>query len=249
MPAEGVFHNLVVVSMKKRFPGHAQKIMYGLWGLGLMMLTKCFVIVDADVDVHDITAVTKALTENVDWRRDVTIVDGAVDQLDHSSLQDSYGGKIGVDATRKTRAPFPAAAALPGEAITQLVGSRWCETHGTLIVALDKQQHPPKDTMHKLWALCPDHNLVLVDDFVEVNNLSDVAWRALGNTDWRRDVLIHRGPIDPYDHSDAPRGHIGIDATTKNAEDGHPRGWPEEIFMSPEITDKVTRRWPEYGLT
>jgi 4-hydroxy-3-polyprenylbenzoate decarboxylase len=103
--------------------------------------------------------------------------------------------------------------------------------------------------MHKLWALCPDHNLVLVDDFVEVNNLSDVAWRALGNTDWRRDVLIHRGPIDPYDHSDAPRGHIGIDATTKNAEDGHPRGWPEEIFMSPEITDKVTRRWPEYGLT
>lgn len=251
MPAEGVFHNLVVVSIRKRFPGHAQKIMYGLWGLGLMMLTKAFIIVDADVDVHDWAAVAKEVVNNVNWRRDVTIVDGAVDQLDHSSIQDSYGGKIGIDATRSTKAefqtPFPELAPLDSARITALVGERWHETHGTLIVAYDKTSLPTHEAMRKLWEICPDRNLILLDKNVDVNNLSDVAWRALGNTDWRRDARIS-GDIDHYAAPDAPRGQIGIDATSKTAADGHPRGWPEEIFMAPEIVERVTKRWKEYGL-
>jgi 4-hydroxy-3-polyprenylbenzoate decarboxylase len=251
MPAEGVFHNLVVVSIKKRFPGHAQKIMYGLWGLGLMMLTKGFIVVDADVDVHDMAAVARAVLENVHWRRDVTLVDGAVDQLDHSSLEDSYGGKIGIDATRSTKPEFqtalPDPAPLDSARITALVGERWRETHGTLLVAYDKTNLKPHDAMQQLWAICPDRNLILLDKNVDVNNLSDVAWRALGNTDWRRDVQISGG-IDHYAAPDAARGQIGIDATSKTAADGHPRGWPEEIFMSPEIVERVTRRWKEYGL-
>jgi 4-hydroxy-3-polyprenylbenzoate decarboxylase len=101
MPAEGVFHNLVIVSIKKRFPGHAQKTMFGIWGLGLMMLTKAIVVVDAEVNVHDLHAVMWRVLGNVDWKRDVTIVEGAVDQLDHSAARDSFGGKIGIDATAK----------------------------------------------------------------------------------------------------------------------------------------------------
>jgi 4-hydroxy-3-polyprenylbenzoate decarboxylase len=101
MPAEGVFHNLVIVSIKKRFPGHARKVMYGLWGLGLMMLTKAIVVVDHDVDVHDLSEVAWRVLGNVDWRRDTVIVDGPVDQLDHSAVMDSFGGKIGIDATAK----------------------------------------------------------------------------------------------------------------------------------------------------
>jgi 4-hydroxy-3-polyprenylbenzoate decarboxylase len=101
MPAEGVFHNLVIVSIKKRFPGHAQKVMYGLWGLGLMMLTKGIVVVDEHVNVHDLREVAWRALGNVDWRRDVTIVDGPVDHLDHSAVRHSYGGKIGIDATAK----------------------------------------------------------------------------------------------------------------------------------------------------
>ncbi len=134
MPAEGVFHNLVIVSIKKRFPGHPQKVMYGLWGLGLMMLSKAIVVVDHDVNVHD---------------------------------------------------------------------------------------------------------------------LSEVAWRVLGNVDWRRDVVIVDGPLDDLDHA-SPRpafgGKIGIDATAKGPEDGHPRGWPEEIVMLDQIKELVNRRWAEYGL-
>jgi 4-hydroxy-3-polyprenylbenzoate decarboxylase len=252
MPAEGVFHNLVIVSIKKRFPGHAQKIMYGLWGLGLMMLTKAFVIVDAEVNVHDTAAVAREVLANVNWRRDVTVVDGAVDQLDHSAIEDSYGGKVGIDATRSTKPefmkPYPAPAPVPAAKLTALVGAKWCETNQTLIVALDKTHLKPKEAMHKIWAICPDYNLIILDEFVDVNNLSDVAWRALGNTDWRRDLEFSIGTADHYASSDLPRSFIGLDATSKTAEDGHPRGWPEEIFMSADIIKKVDERWSAYGL-
>lgn len=134
MPAEGVFHNLVIVSIRKRYPGHPFKVCYGLWGLGLMMLAKGIVVVDHDVNVHDLSDVAWRVLGNVDWKRDITVVEGPVDQLDHSAFRDSYGGKIGVDATAK-------------------------------------------------------------------------------------------GPAD-----------------------GHERGWPEEIVMSPEIRALVDRKWAEYGL-
>jgi 4-hydroxy-3-polyprenylbenzoate decarboxylase len=101
MPAEGVFHNLVIVSIRKRFPGHPQKVMFGLWGLGLLMLAKAIVVVDENVNVHDLSDVAWRVLGNVDWKRDVTLVEGAVDQLDHSALRDSFGGKIGIDATAK----------------------------------------------------------------------------------------------------------------------------------------------------
>jgi 4-hydroxy-3-polyprenylbenzoate decarboxylase len=101
MPAEGIFHNLVIVSIKKRFPGHPQKVVYGLWGLGLMMLAKAIVVVDHDVDVHNLSEVAWRVLGNVDWRRDVVVVDGPVDDLDHSAVQPAFGGKIGVDATAK----------------------------------------------------------------------------------------------------------------------------------------------------
>ncbi len=102
MPAEGVFHNLIIVSIHKRYPGQPFKVCYGLWGLGLMMLTKAIVIVDENVNVQDLSEVAWQVLGNVDWRRDVTIVDGPVDQLDHSAVRDSFGGKIGIDATAKS---------------------------------------------------------------------------------------------------------------------------------------------------
>jgi 4-hydroxy-3-polyprenylbenzoate decarboxylase len=101
MPPEGVFHNLVLVSMRKRFPGHARKVIHGLWGLGLLSLTKAIVVVDDWVDVQDISLTAWQALGNVDWSRDVFIEDGPVDHLDHASYQHSYGGKIGIDATNK----------------------------------------------------------------------------------------------------------------------------------------------------
>ena len=101
MPAEGVFHNLVIVSMQKRFPGQAQKVMHGLWGLGLLTLAKAIVVVDEWVDAQNLSQVGWQVLGNVDWSRDLLLSQGPVDQLDHASYQPLYGGKIGIDATAK----------------------------------------------------------------------------------------------------------------------------------------------------
>ena len=103
MPAEGIFHNLVLVSIHKQYPGHARKVINGLWGLGLMMLTKCIIVFDAAVDVQDTRAAMFHALNSVDWARDVIIQEGPTDALDHASYRFALGGKIGIDATRKWR--------------------------------------------------------------------------------------------------------------------------------------------------
>ena len=101
MPAEGIFHNLVLVSIRKRYPGHARKAIHGLWGLGLLMLAKCIIVFDDWVDVQDPGQAAWQGLGNVDWARDVVITQGPTDHLDHASYQHSFGGKIGIDATAK----------------------------------------------------------------------------------------------------------------------------------------------------
>lgn len=100
-PAEGVFHNLCLVAIRKEFPGHARKLMHGLWGSGQMASTKTLVVFDEDVDVHDHAQCAWRALANVDARRDLVVVDGPVDVLDHAAPAFGLGAKIGVDATRK----------------------------------------------------------------------------------------------------------------------------------------------------
>src|SRR5262249_47591993 len=134
MPVEGGFHNVVIVSIKKRYPGQAKKVMAGIWGMMLMMLSKFIIVVDEHVNVQNLREVLFYVGNNVDPKRDTLLVDGPVDALDHSSPFEKYGWKMGLDATAK----------LPQE--------------------------------------------------------------------------------------------------------GHPRTWPDEIVMSPEVKELVTRRWAEYGI-
>jgi 4-hydroxy-3-polyprenylbenzoate decarboxylase len=105
LPAEGVFHNLVFVSIKKTYPMQAYKIMHGLWGMGQMMFTKYLVVVDDDVNVHDTAAVLFRLCANTDPQRDTLQSRGPADVLDHATPEVGVGSKLGIDATRK----------LPGE--------------------------------------------------------------------------------------------------------------------------------------
>ena len=101
MPAEGVFHNLVLVRIQKRFPGHARKVMHGLWGLGLLTLAKAIVVMDEWVDVQNLSQAAWQVLGNVDWSRDLLLSQGPVDQLDHAAYTQLYAGKIGIDATAK----------------------------------------------------------------------------------------------------------------------------------------------------
>lgn len=101
LPAEGAFHNLVLVRIKKRYPGHAFKVMHALWGLGQMMFSKCIVVVDEDVDVQNPAEVVWRTFANIDPERDIAFVKGPIDVLDHASPLMAFGSKMGVDATRK----------------------------------------------------------------------------------------------------------------------------------------------------
>ena len=101
MPAEGVFHNLILVSIRKSYPGHARKVMHAIWGLGQAMFSKCIVVVDEDVDVQNVREVAWKALNNIDPQRDIEFAMGPIDSLDHSSRLPNYGSKMGVDATTK----------------------------------------------------------------------------------------------------------------------------------------------------
>lgn len=101
LPIEGVFHNLMIVSIKKSYPGQARKVMNAVWSLGQAMFTKCILVVDEDVNVQDIADVTLKVLNNIDPERDIQFTLGPVDSLDHASRLPNYGSKMGIDATRK----------------------------------------------------------------------------------------------------------------------------------------------------
>jgi 4-hydroxy-3-polyprenylbenzoate decarboxylase len=101
MPAEGIFHNLILVAIRKSYPGHARKVMHAIWGLGQAMFSKVIVVVDEDVDVQNFREVAWKALNNIDPERDIQFVMGPVDSLDHASRLPNYGSKMGVDATRK----------------------------------------------------------------------------------------------------------------------------------------------------
>jgi 4-hydroxy-3-polyprenylbenzoate decarboxylase len=113
LPVEGVFHNLMLVSIRKSYAGQARKVMNAIWSLGQAMFTKCIVVVDEDCDVQDIGEVVLRVTNNIDPERDIQFTLGPIDSLDHSSRLPNYGSKMGIDATRKWKAegferPWPA---------------------------------------------------------------------------------------------------------------------------------------------
>ena len=131
MPAEGVFHNLVIVSIKKEYPGHARKAMYGLWGMGLMTLAKTIIVVDHFVNVHDLSEVTWRVTNNLEPSQDILFATGPLDDLDHAAPVPKFGSKVGIDATAKgpmegRQREWPPDIVMSPE-IKALVDRKWAE--------------------------------------------------------------------------------------------------------------------------
>ncbi|HEU5395435.1 MAG TPA: menaquinone biosynthesis decarboxylase [Candidatus Methylomirabilis sp.] len=131
MPFEGIFHNLMLVGIRKQYPGHARKVMHALWGLGQAMFTKVIVVVDHDVNLHDPSEVTWKALNHIDPERDIEFVHGPVETLDHASRLPLYGSKMGVDATRKWRSEgftrdWPDEIVMSPE-VKALVDRRWTE--------------------------------------------------------------------------------------------------------------------------
>jgi 4-hydroxy-3-polyprenylbenzoate decarboxylase len=130
LPVAGAFHNCAIVSIRKRFPGHARKVMHAIWGLGMLSLTKSIVVVDEHVNVHDYEEVFFYVGANVDAKRDVVLTEGPLDHLDHAPTLQFFGGKIGIDATAK--GPLEGTREWPTEIrmsdeVKALVDARWSE--------------------------------------------------------------------------------------------------------------------------
>ena len=132
MPAAGWFHGLAIVSIKKRYPGQAKKVMMGLWGLGQLMLTKMIIVVDSNINVHDVNEVIWAVTTRTDPKRDTSILDNVpTDTLDPASHLVNLGSKLGIDATVKWKEEgFTREwqeVVKPDQETEKLVDSKWKE--------------------------------------------------------------------------------------------------------------------------
>jgi 4-hydroxy-3-polyprenylbenzoate decarboxylase len=135
-PAEGIFHNIVIVSIDKRYPGHARKIMSAFWGLGQLMFSKTIIVVDSDIDVQNEAEVAWIVGTHYDPERDIQFTRGPVDDLEDASDLAAYGSKMGIDATRKwpsegftrprpTRIATSAAAAQKADALWEKIRQGW----------------------------------------------------------------------------------------------------------------------------
>jgi 4-hydroxy-3-polyprenylbenzoate decarboxylase len=250
MPLEGVFHNCVIVSLNKRYPMQARRLMSALWGLGQMSFVKTIITVDAEVDVQNEAEVLKLLLDEVDLDRDLFFSEGILDVLNHASDQSLYGSKLGIDATRvidgePPKSPAPDEMPTPEAGIVERVKENFPEVRSSrlinlsarrpiLLVALDKQQ-PGQGTgfirtFFENDAFQSIGILLVLEAHVNLDNTSQVLWKLFNNLDPKRDVYV-------FDH------RVGIDVTRKMAEEGYQQTWPEEIVMSDDIVQRVDQKW------
>ncbi|WP_102128175.1 menaquinone biosynthesis decarboxylase [Deinococcus planocerae] len=258
MPPAGVAHNLVVVSVKKTYPGQAYKVANGLFGLGQMMFAKVIVVVNEGVPVNDFGAVWREVTARAEPGRDTLVTRGPTDVLDHSSRGWGYGGKLIIDATRKLpeevgsaassredqgqereEAGFTPHAATDLPAFEGVLAQRQTPD-GYWSVALHKTRPGQAQALAEAFAAHPAargvRHLLICDELTDVENVQDVWWTILNNIDPERDVR-QVGSL------------LAWDGARKLPEEGFVREWPPKIEMTPEVIRRVDALWHLYGLT
>lgn len=257
MPSAGVAHNLVVVSIKKDFPGQAYKVANGLFGLGQMMFAKVIVVVDDHVRVNDMDAVWREVTQKAVPGRDTLTTRGPIDVLDHSSRGWGYGGKLIIDATtkrpeeigspkssREAQAQDTTPETFQPRASTDLptfegVLDQTQTPDGYWIVTLDKTRAGQTRDLAAAFAAHPAaagiRHLLIADEHTDAHDPGDVWWTILNNIDPERDVWLE-GQL------------LAWDGAKKLPEEGFVREWPPKIVMDASMIARVDRMWNVYGL-
>ena len=250
MPLEGVFHNCVIVSIEKRYPMQARRIMTTLWGMGQMSFVKTIIAVDADVDVQNEEEVLRLLLNEIDLDKDLFFSEGILDVLNHASDQALYGSKLGIDATRKIDGELPRTIISnedqsPASGITDQIKEKFSEVKYSrvinisqkrpiVLVALNKTGPGQGSEFVKKFfkddALRSVGVLLVLEAHVDLENNSQILWKLFNNLDPKRDIQI-------------TGQRIGIDVTRKLEEEGYEQNWPDEIVMSEEITQNVDQKW------
>ncbi|HEY4799108.1 MAG TPA: UbiD family decarboxylase, partial [Bacteroidia bacterium] len=195
MPAEGVFHNIVIVKIKNEYEGHAQKVMNAMWGAGQMMFNKILVIIDGEVNIHNHEEVAKCISENVDPSSDIYFTQGPMDVLDHACSKFAFGGKMCLDATKK--AEVRSEKLKVGSEIRNIksIFPEIIEINDTLLqrgisaifISVEKsRKNQIKELNEKLFSLeeiAGVKFVFYVEHTVDVNGISDCLWRFANNFD------------------------------------------------------------------
>ena len=254
MPTEGVAHNLVIAKIQKDYPGHASKVMNGLWGAGQMMFNKILVAVNGDVDVHDVPQVVKALWDNVSVKSDVFITRGILDVLDHSSGTIGLGGKIFIDATQKVEGEYGynASVTLDGAALKTKMSdypdfvasidfSLVDKGYGFVVATI--KQSKESDFLQKLasWVDGLDMDylkfLLVVDSTLTLGDWSTILWYAMNNADPSRDAII------------SSNGTLLVNGCRKRVTDPkNPKIWPNVVTMDAKTISIIDAKWDRLGL-
>lgn len=239
MPPAGVAHNLVVVSIKKSYPGQAYKVAHGLLGLGQMMFAKVVIVVDEDVKVTDMDAVWEAVA-GVNPLSQILKTRGPIDVLDHSSRTWSYGGKLIIDAStqhpEERAAPTLNKPEMPRVSLEALSGVQSSAIGGGyMAVSLHKTWAHQGRAVGSALAGASVRHLLICDEETDVNDKADVWWTILNNIDPERDCW--------------QVGNTFVwDGSRKLEEEGFTRPWPPKITMDEKVKCRVDALWHLWGL-
>lgn len=263
LPIEGVFHNLVIVKIRKEYPGQASKVMHSLWGAGQMMFTKMMVIVDGDVNIHDPAAVAAYVSRHFDPQQDTYFTAGPVDVLDHSCSVMAFGGKMGIDATAKTseeqamRSANNSTIAYDVKALEELRKSfpeiRQLNTTllekniSLLFISVEKNRkgHIRELAGQLLASPAMKHikTIIFLEHSIDIHDIADAVWRFANNVDPKRDAFILPSPIDQE------QSHLLLDGTRKTkAFDGFQRDWPNILASDERTIASIDEKWNRLGL-
>lgn len=253
LPPAGVFHNLCLVTLDKRYPRQARRLFQGFWGAGQMSFSKVLVAFDADVDVRDPVATTRAALDRMSFPGDLVFADGVLDALDHASPNPLWGGKLGLDATAKLAGePGTGAPAGPTERTAadsaalfrrlepRFPGLRDCRTpvldarRWLALLVLEKSR-PGEGAALAAAALDEGVDVAVAVEGGPSDPLALLVWRALSSIDPLRDVRV-------------VGARLAVDATSKTNEEGHPRTWPAEVCHPPAVRAKVEQVARELGI-
>jgi 4-hydroxy-3-polyprenylbenzoate decarboxylase len=261
LPVEGVFHNLVIVKIKKEYPGQALKVMNSLWGAGQMMFTKMMIVVDGDVNIHDSAEVARYISENTDAGTDFLFTQGPTDVLDHSCSRMAFGGKLGLDATKKL--PEEKLLDDPSKVLEAGVSAEEIKSRYPAIKAVNatllrlgislvfltiekqKKNHIREicNDLFELPSLKTTKVVIFLEHTLDVKDIADAVWRFANNFDPKRD---HHTVMAT---SEGEVNHVVFDGTRKTkAFDGFDRDWPNILASDETTIARIDEIWDHLGL-
>jgi len=259
MPPEGVFHNIVLASIHKHYPGQAIKVMSSLWGAGQMMFNKIMGVFDAGTLLTDYLQLARIISKNTHPVDDIHFIQGPVDILDHSSRRYGFGSKIGLDATLKTGEdktdttlrlnPYVEEKGLLSAIPALTSANIELIKEGISLVILAVNKSKPAEVreiakqINETGLVRNVRFIVFADAFIDIQNLSTLSWIVANNLDPMRDCFYtEETPGNKYPV-------LFIDGTMKSYEtDGFKRDWPNVIVMDEKTIESIDSRWNSLGL-